>query len=419
MAIGFPGSPFNKKQFSVDSKLYEYNSTLGAWSKSVRAPVSPGTATITDISNLVDGSNLLNNPGSTIPSYALEEDIWTLNVQEGQLVYVTDTDCIYVYNGSGWYRTSTAIEYVPPGWYGDRGVIAGGNGFVTNSMEYIDITTTSSAASFGNLLTKSDYSAAASNGTYGYIGGGDTDVGVWPESDYADRIEQVTISTSGTSTSFGTLTVKRQLLSSVDDTSTYGVWAGGWGGPGETISRQNVIDYINMGTGGTATNFGILTQARSHQAGINNDTYGLFAGGTNAGAVDVNGIDYITIATASSAASFGNLLANKYGAAAVKDGTYGVIGGGYTGTQSDTIEYVTISTSGTSQNFGNLTVKSSLLGATSNSTRGVFVGGGSGDGVRNNIMDYVTIATASSATSFGNLTNGRTNSPACMSGSPS
>ena len=116
MAIGFPGSPFNKKQFSVDSKLYEYNSTLGAWSKSVRAPVSPGTATITDISNLVDGSNLLNNPGSTIPSYATEVEILSqsVGVQDGQMAYAEDTDKLYVFSGYSWYKTSTAIEYVPP-----------------------------------------------------------------------------------------------------------------------------------------------------------------------------------------------------------------------------------------------------------------------------------------------------------------
>ena len=315
--------------------------------------------------------------------------------------------------GSDAYVAPT-VATPAPAWYGDRGVIASGNGL--RSMEYIDITSTGSAQAFGDLLTKSNGGTATSDGTYGYIGGGDTDVGAWPESDYSDRIEQVTISTSGTTSSFGNLTIKRQLLSSVDDTSTYGVYSGGWGGPGTTISRQSVLDYITMGTSGTATTFGNLTQARSHQAGVNDDTYGLFAGGTNAGTVDVSGIDYITIASAGAASSFGNLSANKYGAAGVKDGTYGVIGGGYTGTQSITIEYVTIGTSGTAETFGNLTVKSQNLGATSNSTRGVFVGGSSGDGVRNDIMDYVTIATAGSATSFGNLISGRDNTPACMSG---
>ena len=116
MAIGFPGSPFNKKQYIVDSKLYEYNSTLGAWSKGIRAPVSPGTSSITDISNLVDGSSLLNNVGSTIPSYATEVEVLSqsVGVQDGQMAYAEDTDKLYVFSGYSWYKTSASTTYTPP-----------------------------------------------------------------------------------------------------------------------------------------------------------------------------------------------------------------------------------------------------------------------------------------------------------------
>jgi len=413
MAIGFPGSPFNKKQFSVDSKLYEYNSTLGAWSKSVRAPVSPGTATITDISNLVDGSSLLDNPGSTIPSYATEVEVLSqsVGVQDGQMAYAEDTDKLYVFSGYSWYKTSTSVQAVTPPapftWGGDRGISAGDlfNSSAVTAMHYFSISVLSgNATDFGNMTVARATGAGASNGTQALLMGGRA-------GGYYNTVDKVTFATLSNAVDATDLSASRGYNSGVGD-GTYAFSGGGY-----ESAPVSTVESFNISTPSTATAHGNLTEARYGAAAMSNGNIGVWAGGTSGtGASDV--IDQVTLATAANATSFGNLLAvdgtNKIMASTAvcgtSDNTYGVIMGGGSGSDSSdpstrantTIEYITISTAGNSQDFGDLTLARYGMSAVSDGTYGVGMSGHIGiNSNGTNRLDYITIASPGNATTFG------------------
>ena len=421
MAIGFPGSPFNKKQFSVDSKLYEYNSTLGAWSKGVRAPVSPGTASITDISNLVDGSSLLNTVGSTIPSYATEVEILSLSVgvQDGQMAYAEDTDKLYVFSGYSWYKTSTAIEYVPPApfnWGGDRAVIAGGwiGGSNTSNIEYFSISSFTASASFGTLGTSRHFlRGGGSNGTTGIFPGGYLS----SSGPRTDEIKYVTTATTANASLFGALTSAGDEVATASN-GVYGIMAGGG-------TRPSVIDYITIATTSDATSFGLLTiEPREGITATSDANYILLSGGSNlSGGSSETLVEYVVADTPGNAVNFGTLTTATDKATGFSDQTRSVIAGGEIANTDylDTIEYITTAVGGTSTSFGNLTIKRGDPAGAGDGTYGVVVAGKPQNSNGSSVvatMDYLTIQTNSNAQSFGNLTNSRTGAGG-LSGSPS
>ena len=421
MAIGFPGSPFNKKQFSVDSKLYEYNSTLGVWSKGVRAPVSPGTASITDLSQLTDGSSLLDNAGSTIPTYALEEDIWTLNVQEGQMAYVTDTDCIYVYNGSGWYRTETSVEYVPVIMYGDRGLFAGGNTpSASNAVEYIDITTASDAATFGTLSTGISHGGTASNGTIGIF------YGINANSTASHRDYFTIPSNPGavTASEAGALSTGRKEPGSAGD-GTYGTFAGSVPTSSNSNTTLSSIEYITIATTSAGATFANLSATTGSLAGASDGTNAYYFGGYNYQLTsnwDNNRIETLVIATQGQQSSFGNLASDRYNHSAAGNETYGVIaGGGPDGTQTpnSTIERIAYATQTTATSFGSLNGGGRWKnGSLNNDTYAIFAGGYTlGPDTYYGTMNVVTIDSAGGSSAFGNLGTNRGDGVRGLSGS--
>jgi len=400
MAIGFPGSPFNKKQFSVDSKLYEYNSTLGVWSKGVRAPVSPGTASITDLSQLTDGSSLLDNVGSTIPSYATEVEILSLSVgvQDGQMAYAEDTDKLYVFSGYSWYKTSTAIEYVPPppaSWYGDRGIV---NASSDSTIEYFDITTSGTTSDFGSFPTNVNSvgsTSATTNGTLAVTLGVGT-------ADYSeDMWTYVNVPTVGNATEIGALRISQQSHAAVSD-ATYGVFE--FGTPGN-------IEYVTIATSGTSSTWGADVNSGFRKTGAGDGTYGLFAGARASNDGETH-ITKLTIATTGSATDHGDLLEGRWKMAGGGDGTYALFAGGGTNRNSafqawTNIEYVTVATSSGGTTFGSLSTQRSAPVGSHNDTRLVISGGdtsGRGVGIISS-QEYITMGTTGTATSFGNLSS--------------
>ena len=81
---------------------------------------------------------------------------------------------------------------------------------------------------------------------------------------------------------------------------TRGIFMGG-----EAPSIQNRIDYITIATTGDATDFGDLTQTTTRHAGTSSHTRGISMGGTNPSASNV--ISYVTISTTGNATDFGDL----------------------------------------------------------------------------------------------------------------
>ena len=356
MAVGFPENPINKKQFVVEKKVFEYNSELGTWNVGTKGHVSANTGTVADVSDLTDTNSILTNAGRTLPVYATESALLSVNVdtiRDGQMAFVTATNNIHVFYNRKWFGATTA-EFTPPPaatWYGDRGVIGGG-------------------LTGGNSI---------------------------------NNITQFDITTPGSSTNAGFLSVAREVLSATSD-GTYALWFSG--AINDISTSSNVIDYVTVATMGNAQDFGDVTVPRRLTGGngaLSDGTYGLLGGGRNygAGGSNYNIIDYVTIATPGDAQDFGDLSTARYGTSGVSDGTYGVWGGGYGSSQETTIDYVTVATPGTAASFGNLTNARYELGAASNETRGLWAGGQ--DALSRDYIDYVTIATPGAATTFGTI----------------
>ena len=242
-------------------------------------------------------------------------------------------------------------------------------------------------------------------GNRGLIGGGNPS-----GSNSVNSISYFDISTLGNATDFGDLTVSREVLSATSD-GTYALWF--TGAINNISTSSNVIDYVTTATPGNATDFGDVTTARRLTGGngaLSDGTYGLLGGGRNygTGGSNYNIIDYVTIASPGNAIDFGDLTTSRLGTSGVSDGTYGVWAGGQGASDETTMDYVTVATTGNAQDFGDLTVARYEHGAASDSTRGVWAGG-QGSGVSQNVIDYATIASPGNATDFGDLsTSGKT-----------
>jgi hypothetical protein len=185
-----------------------------------------------------------------------------------------------------------------------RGVFGGGGFFggAQNTIDYITIVTTGNALDFGDLFVAKSASASCSSSTRGIFAGGGTP----PAPFLTNAIDYITIASQGTSASdFGDLTQARAYLAACSS-STRGVFgAGGDANPVTFVSDR--IDYITIATTGNATDFGDVQISREFLSACSSSTRGVFGGGYTLSEVVVNTIDYINIATTGNAQTFGQL----------------------------------------------------------------------------------------------------------------
>ena len=288
-------------------------------------------------------------------------------------------------------------------WYGNRGIWAGGYGGSPGKYQtiinYEEIDTSGNAADFGDLTAGRQYVVGASNGTRGVFMGGDGPSPLQPTK--TERIDYITIGTTGNASDFGDLTEPTEAPASCSDGYGRGIRAGGQY-PGTPY--QNTIDFVTISIRGYATDFGNLATAANQFQGCNDKTRGVFAGGNVSPGTETNVIQYITTQTASNATDFGDLtVARSYPAGAASP-TRGLFAGGFVD-QKDEIDYITIATTGNAVDFGNL-VRGKWMqdGAVSSGIRAVFGNGNDGSspfGWKDNRIDYVTIATTGNSTDFG------------------
>lgn len=196
-----------------------------------------------------------------------------------------------------------------------RGLFAGGRTpTLQNVIDYIQISTIGNAIDFGDLNIPVQWLASCSSSTRGFFAGGNTSP---PTTD----IRFVTISSTGNSTKFGDLTTPGQTFFGLAN-SIRGVFAGGNNptpASGFLGSADfNRIQYITLSTTGNTTDFGDLTLARRSASATSNSTRGVFSAGYSSAPVspitNVNNIDYITIATTGNAIDFGDSGGNGFGA---------------------------------------------------------------------------------------------------------
>jgi hypothetical protein len=288
-------------------------------------------------------------------------------------------------------------------WYGVRGVNYGGiknpqSGF-SNRLDYITIQTTGNATSLGTTGTTRIAPAGLSgNGRGLYAGGREA-----PSNNQLTQIRYMTL-ISGSSTSvFGQLTTAVRHAGGASD-GLRGLYFGGHGGDG-------MIDYVTIASTGNAQDFGDLDGGGNGGAAGNNATRAVYAN-------NYDDLEYVTIQTLGNSTDFGDVTQDRDDncAATGDEATDRIVWGPGEGPSvaQKRMDTVTVSTTANATTFGNLSFSSIKRGGLSDGTRGLWVGSSTpGYGDR---MDYIAISSSGSASDFGNLSEGRSN-PGCASGS--
>ena len=290
-------------------------------------------------------------------------------------------------------------------YYGDRGV----SSFNYGDYQYIDITSTGNATSFGNLFeNRNDRgSSACSNGTRAVTVGGDSSV----------TMEYITIASPGNGTDFGDVLVtggptERQGASMCSN-GTLGIILGGNG------HYHTRIDYITIETTGNSALFGDLGYNCRSASGASNKEYALNMAGYDYPSA-INTISRTNISGSSGNASdIGDASNTWQTTAAAFNETRMVLMGGTPGgsTPTNNMEYKNFGNTGNSSDFGDLDTAVRMCGGSSNLTRGICWGGWTGNG--SNYIQYITVDTTGNASDFGD-TVGSDRWGACgASGSPS
>jgi len=293
---------------------------------------------------------------------------------------------------------------------GVRGLTGGGyNPGKREEIDYFTISTLGNAQDFGNLSEARYWTSSHASSTRGVWGGG----AVSPTSpNRTDRIDYVTIASTGDAIDFGNLDSSRYGLGSCSN-QTRGLFAGGYQPPGSQISN---VDYITIASQGlNAQDFGDLTVSRYYMSATASSTRGVFLSGRTGTSpyTYYDTIDYVTISSQGNVQDFGNLLASVSSGQAASNPTRGIYAGNEN-TPINTIQFITIATTGNAQDFGDLTANQQQGSATASSTRGIISGGYVSAYV--DTIQFVTIATTGNATDFGNLTAAAGNNGSCSNG---
>jgi len=302
-------------------------------------------------------------------------------------------------------QATNSVGYGPAGISGSvtpaapTGVFAGGETTIAVcTIDYITISSTGNATSFGTLTnSRKNFSGCASS-TRGLYAGNSNGAG------NAGAIWYITITTTGNTTYFGQLTYGGTYAENIAacNSATRGIFAGGVTQV-NAGSPVNTINYVTIDTTGNSTTFGDMTTTQYFFAGCSSSTRGIFSGGSS----NLSSIQYITIATTGNATSFGSMTTGTARGAALSSSTRGVfIGGEAAGSPRNVMQYITIATTGNTTAFGNLASVISSTAGVSSATRGVW-GGGDQNGTKTNLISYITIATTGNGATFGQLTQTR------------
>ena len=285
---------------------------------------------------------------------------------------------------------------------GYSGTPSAGN---NDRIDYINIQSQGNSIRFGSLTANRYTLGAGSNSTRGLFTGGYVE-GNSPDTD-VNIIEFITIATEGNATDFGDRTQVGRLPACASN-DTRCVMASAF----TPVGYQNTIDFVTIATIGNASDFGDLSTARASMAmSCNSTTRGIFNGGYQPApsTIRVNNMEFITFATTGNAQDFGDLTAAPQSSSAgtVSSATRGLIGLAYVHPAvANSIDFCTIATLGNASDFGDLSAAKSGYGSCSNSTRGLFLGGNSP--AYTNTIDSVIIATTGDATDFGDVNVGTT-----------
>ena len=240
-----------------------------------------------------------------------------------------------------------------------------------NLIEYVEFATAANAVDFGDLTAVIQYSpSGVSDKTRGIrLGGANAPTAA------IDIFDYWTMSIKGNAVDFGDMSQETRFSCSCNS-ATRGVIAGGsWlnSSPGNT----NRIEYITIQTTGNGIDFGDLSQnfLDGGNGACGSATRGVLVHGyTQPGGSYVNSVSYITIASTGNASDFGDTSLIRANSATTSSSTRGINAGGYRSSSPNyvnTIDYCTIATKGNFVDFGDRTVAGSYCSGTSNGHGGL------------------------------------------------
>ena len=307
----------------------------------------------------------------------------------GAFRFNTDSAKLEYFDGNQYVNITTDSPEQNTG--GTRGLFGGGfvPGGVVNEIDFINVDTTGNALDFGNLQQARRGVAGTASRIRGIFAGGRVPGDV-------NSIEFVTIATTGGGADFGDLTITSHYGTGLSN-GTRGVILAmenpSWGS-----NNSNRIDYITIASTGNSNDFGDLYTGTRETDGCESHTRGVVYGGTPN---SINVIQYITISTQGDSADFGDTTSNSQRGSAGSNAVRGLLTLGTTPTTVNTVDFITIATLGNSNDFGDLTEVRGNATGTSSSTRFVNVGGATPSLV--DTIDYAQIMTTGNFINFGEL----------------
>ena len=325
----------------------------------------------------------------------------------GLMWYDSANERINVWVPVGWRTFGATKPVTPPAYFGATALVVGGDQY--NAGQAVDIQYFSYAAGganatdFGDLTTATSLAGSGSNGTIMV-----NFAGAAPGVSSTTAMEQMTYSTPGNATSFGTLDVSGWKGHSGASDGSLCVFAGNRT-TASVASRD--IRYFPFNSYTTSYTFGSLASPaifRGDVAACSDGTYGTWAGGETQSGYYTDDIDYVTIQTPSNSTQFGSITGTaRRGQRGCSDTSRGLHMGG---NGTDIIEYITIAVPSNATDFGNLTAAQNFWGAAVSDGTYAWMCGGLRyidsyyGNQESNTIDYVTIQTPGNATDFGDLT---------------
>ncbi len=192
-----------------------------------------------------------------------------------------------------------------------RGLIAGGRTpTALNIIEYVEIMTLGNALDFGDLTVATRSPSTTSNGTRGILA-------------HQGTVAQLTISSKGNSVTVGDDVFNGEYQCGGASSGTKGMWASGQATGGAATSDS--IRGVDISSAGSAIEFGNLSVNRCHASGSGSHTRGIWMGGWIV-PLSSNVIDYVNIQSGGTAEDFGDLIHAVYNPGVVSD-CHGGLGG--------------------------------------------------------------------------------------------
>ena len=283
---------------------------------------------------------------------------------------------------------------------GTRGLVMSGYNGVSSTpgVQFVTISTTGDAATFGTMNSSDRYAAGAmGDRTRALVSGGALNA---PNASVAtNNISFVTMSSTGNMATFGTLQTESSMTGTrgILGNSTRGIHGGG--------GNAN-MQYVTIQSTGNGVTFGeiSISNQRNSAFGCSSPTKAIIAGRRSPGTID--NISFITTSTLGDTADFGDLVQVTWNAAGCSNSVRGIFFNGSTppapnASGQNFIQGLELSSLGNAFDFGDATITRRSRGAFASSTRAVAFGGAD---PAKDVIDYVQIASKGDAIDFGDLT---------------